>query len=59
MTTPAHHIDVSTDPHLKLAAVSCTCGWASVVSYARPTGEPVAARLARLKGQDHLRETAG
>lgn len=34
-------------------SVVCTCGWTRSGHYARPSGEPVALRLADLRGAEH------
>ncbi len=45
--------EIGSDRDAKLVSASCTCGWAEVTSYARPTGEPVGLRLVRLKADLH------
>lgn len=41
-----HVTEIGSDAAAKVASASCSCGWAKVHGFARPTGEPVALRLA-------------
>jgi hypothetical protein len=41
-----HQIETGSDSDAKLASASCSCGWSKFFGFARPTGEPVALRLA-------------
>ncbi len=50
---PAHATTVTSDQELKSAAVSCTCGQARMVPFARAAGEKVARRLAGIYGREH------
>ena len=53
MTTPTCATEIGSDRDARLASASCTCGWARVVSYARPTGEAIALRLVRVYAGRH------
>jgi hypothetical protein len=53
-----HHTEIGSDAAARLASWSCTCGASEVISYARPTGEPVALRLARVQAGLHERDAA-
>jgi hypothetical protein len=57
---PEHEISTDTVPHVTTPggwwAASCSCGWKAFGQYSRTDGEPVAARLADLRGEQHLKD---
>jgi hypothetical protein len=53
----AHVTEIGSDLAARVAsASSCCCGWAKVITFARPSGEPVALRLAQAEAERHDRD---
>ena len=50
---PVHRTEITAAADVRLVSASCTCGWSEVIDYARPTGAPVARRLAGIKARLH------
>jgi hypothetical protein len=48
-----HTTEIGSDAAAGLASWSCSCGASDVIGFARPTGEPVALRLARIGAEEH------
>lgn len=55
----AHHTQIAAVPGFMATSIACTCGQSRTFAYARPTGEPVARRLAALHGARHEEDPAG
>ena len=51
-----HATEIGSDLAARLASASCSCGWVKVIGFARPSGEPVALRLAQLEADRHQRD---
>lgn len=48
-----HVTEIGSDLAARMASASCLCGWAKVLTFTRPSGEPVALRLAQAAADRH------
>lgn len=48
-----HITEIGSDLAARVASASCLCGWAKVLTFTRPSGEPVALRLAQAEADRH------
>jgi hypothetical protein len=53
---PGHLTEIGSDLAARVASASCCCGWAKVITFTRPSGEPVALRLAQAEADRHERD---
>ncbi|MEV4212649.1 hypothetical protein [Micromonospora sp. NPDC049662] len=51
---PRDHVtEIGSDLAARVASASCSCGWAKVLTFTRPSGEPVALRIAQAEADRH------
>jgi hypothetical protein len=60
MVKETHRTGVTSDVTLGLAIAACRdCEWGCTQAFVRPTGEPVALRLVRIRANNHEQNPDG